>query len=342
MSKLIHAALTLSSAAVAVAGAFQAAPIAIHLFGFATGWVITGGVAVGVFAGWHTGFNSTSTKARIIGISTAAIFSAASVLAIHSGVVLEQAEKTRLENEKYQARLDAEKARVDTINAETLKAWQERESSRLDLLNQVTGELRATSKSKNPAEYAALMQQMTTLQVVEKQPEKEKAEITTVQQPAVITTETDKTELGVIQWVQSFAYEVVAPVLLLLASFYRTARQTESETSGYTGNDVCNPTENVCNPIKNDKQAEIDPLKAILGRLIASCPSNGVTAASVSKYCGCGIRPARNARDKAVKLGYLVKVGEGKSSRFVYTEEVETSGLSKSDNVVSIANSKRK
>ncbi|MEB4589990.1 hypothetical protein VSS37_03270 [Candidatus Thiothrix sp. Deng01] len=363
MSKAIYYPLVAAAAVVAGTGAVKAAPIAIASFGSAGGWLLTAGISATIFAGWHTAFDSGKpVKARDVGLAAAVVFSAASILAINSSsaaIAAKQAteqaeiknktieESNRIALENYQDRMDAEKARIDTENAESRKAWQAREEKRLAMLEQVTEEMRSTSKKKNPSEYAALLEQMTALQVAEPQPAKETAEVFTAPVLAKVESIIESKQATITRWVQSAAYEVVAPVLLLLASFYRPTR---SEKSGLTGgNSVQSASENVIpmsdpmsDPAKIKHHTAIDPLKAIIGELIPSDQSNGVTNQAIMAYAHCGERKAKNARDKAVKCGALIKAGEGASTRYVYPKDAPRFQLSESDKVISIEGFKQK
>jgi hypothetical protein len=260
------------------------------------GGVVVASSAAVIYAGWHIVATSENTDHRIVSGTLASLFAVAMVAGIHNS--------GELKNTAH--------ATTTAQQADTLYANQE--STRMATLATVAAELRATQKSKYPAEYAALQAQV------------DKLSTPTPRVETAIQAATESTD-SIYPWVASGLLEVVSPVLLLLAGmFRRKGNQGKPLTvANFQGQPVGNPRATQENqPLtespKTEGQPVGNPLEALGSRMVALDADGNVTVNALVALTGCTPKQARTAFAKATEQGILTKTGDGGATRYTYAK----------------------
>jgi hypothetical protein len=301
MNKYAPIALRSIAAVVSATSAVAAYPAAANLFGMLPGGVVVASSAAAIYAGWHIVATAENTDHRIVSGTLATAFAVAMVAGIHNSGELKNT---------AQATTTAEQA--DTLYAN-------QESARMATLASLTIELRATQKSKHPAEYAALQAQIEKLSTPTPRVE-------TATQTATATTG------GIYPWVAAGLLEVVSPVLLLLAGmFRRKGNQGQplavADFQGQPeGQPVGNPRATQANqPLAEAPETEGqpvgNPLVALQCHQVALDAEGNVTVNALVALTGCTPKQARTAFAKATEQGILIKIGEGGATRYHYAKQ---------------------
>ena len=170
-----------------VTSAVAAYPVAANLFGAVPGAVVLASSAAAIYAGWHVVATNNDTDKRVAAGVVAGLFAATMVAGIHASADLQTAASAT----------GAAKA-ADAL-------YTQQEQSRMATLAGVTAELRVTSKTKHPAEYADLQAQV------------DKLSVPTARQATAEQVTNGLFEGGWYSWAVASVFEVVTPALLLLA-----------------------------------------------------------------------------------------------------------------------------
>lgn len=309
-----YAPLTLRTIAAITSATSAAAayPAAANLFGMFPGGVMVASSAAAIYAGWHVVATSDNTDNRIVSGVTAALFAGVMTVGIHSSGELKTA---------THATSAAEQA--DTL-------YMNQESTRMATLATVAAELRATQKSKYPAEYAALQAQVDKLS-------------TPTVRTATASQEATATSEGVYPWVVAGLLEVVSPALLLLAGMF-TRRDTIDTPRARTGHatkkpgtlpdtqtlkasceavdtlDTLDTGENGSETYRYAEPYET-ALTGIRNRSVSTTGAGNVTRQAVQDYAKCTKQDAMYAMGLAVQEGYLEKSGDGANTRYRYAKQ---------------------
>lgn len=288
-----YAPLTLRTIAAITSATSAAAayPAAANLFGMLPGGVMVASSAAAIYAGWHIVATSDNTDHRIVSGVTAALFAGVMTVGIHSSGELKTAtQATSAANE------------ADTL-------YMNQESTRMATLATVAAELRATQKSKHPAEYAALQAQVDKLSTPTPR-------IETATQAATPTTN------GLYPWVVAGLLEVVSPALLLLAGMFgRNPKPliVEASTPAAT-------LDNYPLPLAVEEVAEVvklaTPYDFLNAMQVNEDPSGFVTVAMIRAASGCTEWAAKQAIKEAHAAGILDKTGNGGATRYRYNNKL--------------------
>ena len=306
------AAVTSATSAVA------AYPVASDMFGAVAGGVIVASSAAVIFAGWHFvgsplsvdqqdhNGNIKELSKRVGAVLMSVSFASVMVFGIHTSA-----------NKPTQSASVKAATEADSL-------YRQQESSRMNTLNQLTVELRATSKKRNPTEYAKLQSQVKTLSV-----------------PTARTKTTPNTApTDNYSWVSAVIFETVTPALLLLAGMFsgRKPRQQEQPViavdtvAPYAANAVQvtdsieltqlpEASTSTADTVTHKSFVKLSPAQiqqAIAARSVDINTDGEVTVAAIEAHAGCSPRQARSARSKAFDNGYLEKTGSGGSTRYSY------------------------
>lgn len=313
MNKYAPLTLRTIAAITSATSAAAAYPAAANLFGMLPGGVMVASSAAAIYAGWHIVATAENTDHRIVSGVTAALFAGVMTVGIHSSGELKTA---------TQATSTAEQADTLYIN---------QESTRMATLATVAAELRATQKSKYPAEYAALQKQVEKLSVPT-------VRTATAAQSAAASTD------GIYPWVVAGLLEVVSPALLLLAGMFST--RTRTGHAGHAHGHATEKWDTLPNtkPVKASYEAvdtldtltdtgENDAdtyryaepyetaLTGIRNRSVSTTDTGNVTRQAVQDYANCTKQDAMYAMGLAVQEGYLDKSGEGRNVRYTYAKQ---------------------
>ncbi|WGZ92969.1 MAG: hypothetical protein QJT81_14180 [Candidatus Thiothrix putei] len=313
MSKYAPLILRTIAAITSATSAAAAYPAAANLFGMFPGGVMVASSAAAIYAGWHIVATSENTDYRIVSGVTAALFAGVMTVGIHSSGQLKTA---------TQATSAAEQADILYAN---------QESTRMATLATVAAELRATQKSKYPAEYAALQAQVDKLS-------RPTPRVETATQAATPTTN------GLYPWVVAGLLEVVSPALLLLAGMF-TRRETLDTPRTRAGHatekpdtlpdtktlkasceavdtlpDTLDTGENGSETYRYAEPYET-ALTGIRNRSVSTTDAGNVTRQAVQDYAKCTKQDAMYAMGLAVQEGYLEKSGDGANTRYRYAKQ---------------------
>lgn len=314
MSKYAPLTLRTIAAITSATSAAAAYPAAANLFGMLPGGVMVASSAAAIYAGWHVVATSDNTDNRIVSGVTAALFAGVMTVGIHSSGELKTATH----------------ATIAANEADTL--YMNQESTRMATLATVAAELRATQKSKYPAEYAALQAQVDKLS-------------TPTVRTATASQEATASSEGVYPWVVAGLLEVVSPALLLLAGMF-TRRDTMDTPRTRTGHATKKPdtlpdTQTLkasCEAVDTlpdtldtgendtDTYRYAEPyetaLTGIRNRSVSTTGAGNVTRQAVQDYAKCTKQDAMYAMGLAVQEGYLEKSGDGANTRYRYNNKL--------------------
>ena len=309
MSKYAPLTLRTIAAITSATSAAAAYPAAANMFGMLPGGVMVASSAAAIYAGWHIVATSDSTDNRIVSGVTAALFAGVMTVGIHSSGELKTATH----------------AISTATQADTLYINQE--STRMATLATVAAELRATQKSKYPAEYAALQAQVDKLS-------------TPTVRTATAGQEATATTGSIYPWVVAGLLEVVSPALLLLAGMF-TRRDTLDTPRTHTGHatekpdtqtlkasceavdtlpDTLDTGENGSETYRYAEPYET-ALTGIRNRSVSTTDAGNVTRQAVQDYAKCTKQDAMYAMGLAVQEGYLEKSGDGANTRYRYAKQ---------------------
>ena len=317
MSKYAPLTLRTIAAITSATSAAAAYPAAANLFGMLPGGVMVASSAAAIYAGWHIVATSDNTDHRIVSGVTAALFAGVMTVGIHSSGELKTA---------THATSAAEQA--DTL-------YMNQESTRMATLATVAAELRATQKSKYPAEYAALQAQVDKLSAPT-------VRTATASQEATASTG------SIYPWVVAGLLEVVSPALLLLAGMFtrrdtmdtpraRTEHATKKpDTLPDTLPDTqtlkasCEAVDTLPDTLDTGENGSetyryAEPyetaLTGIRNRSVSTTDAGNVTRQAVQDYAKCTKQDAMYAMGLAVQEGYLEKSGDGANTRYRYAKQ---------------------
>ena len=303
MSKYAPLTLRIVAAITSATSAAAAYPAAANLFGMFPGGVMVASSAAAIYAGWHIVATSEDTDHRIVSGVTAVLFAGVMTVGIHSSGELKTA---------TQATSTAEQA--DTL-------YMNQESTRMATLATVAAELRATQKSKYPAEYAALQAQI------------EKLSTPTVR-TATASQEATATTGSIQQWIAASVFEIVTPALLLLAGMFSRRKGNQGQpltVANFQGQPEGQSQGNPRATQENQPLAEVtetegqpvgNPLEALESRLVALDAEGNVTLNALVALTGCTPKQARTAFAKATEQGILTKAGDGGATRYRYNNKL--------------------
>lgn len=289
MSKYAPLTLRTIAAITSATSAAAAYPAAANLFGMLPGGVMVASSAAAIYAGWHVVATAENTDHRIVSGVTAALFAGVMTMGIHSGGELKTATR---------ATSTAEQADTLYIN---------QESTRMATLATVAAELRATQKSKYPAEYAALQAQVDKLST---------PTVRTVTASQEATASTGSIQ----QWIASSVFEIVTPALLLLAGMFSRRKGNQVQPVGnpratQENQPLAKVTETEWQPVGN-------PLEALESRLVALNAEGNVTVNALVALTECTPKQARTAFATATEQGILIKTGVGGATRYRYNNKL--------------------
>ena len=300
MSKYAPLALRTIAAITSATSAAAAYPAAANLFGMLPGGVMVASSAAAIYAGWHVVATSEDTDHRIVSGVTAALFAGVMIVGIHASGSLTTATTVK----------------AAATEADILYANQE--STRMATLATVAAELRATQKSKYPAEYAALQAQVDKLSTPTPRVE-------TATQAATPTTN------GLYPWVVAGLLEVVSPALLLLAGMFgRNPKPliVEASTPTATLSTPAATLDNYPLPLAVEEVAEVvklaTPYDFLNAMQVNEDPSGFVTVAMIRAASGCTEWAAKQAIKEAHAAGILDKTGDGGATRYRYSNKLRT------------------
>ena len=293
MSKYAPLTLRTIAAITSATSAAAAYPAAANLFGMLPGGVMVASSAAAIYAGWHIVATSENTDYRIVSGVTAALFAGVMTVGIHSSGELKTAtQATSAANE------------ADTL-------YMNQESTRMATLATVAAELRATQKSKYPAEYAALQAQVDKLS-------------TPTVRTATASQEATATTGSIQQWIASSVFEIVTPALLLLAGMFsrRKGDQVQPEVQPAGNPRATQENQPLAEVTETEEQPVGNPLEALEGRLVAPDAAGNVTVNALVALTRCTPKQARTAFAKATEQGILIKTGEGGATRYRYNNKL--------------------
>ena len=189
--------------------AAAAVPAAITMGGGTVfGVAIVSATAAVIYANWHyvSVAQPTTDSEQVIRAGaalTAIAFSAAVVFGIHTSAQLKAVDASAKANES------------------AITLYTNQESSRMATLASLNIELRSTSKSKNPVEYAELQRQ------IDKQstPTPKDVGSNDTAPPAVN---------GIYSWIVAASFEIVTPALLIIAGLFGRQRKRPQDTATAT------------------------------------------------------------------------------------------------------------
>ncbi|MBO0613693.1 hypothetical protein [Thiothrix fructosivorans] len=306
MSKYAPLTLRAIAAITSATSAAAAYPAASNLFGMLPGGVMVASSAAVIFGGWHIVATSGDTDHRIVSGVTAALFAGVMTVGIHSSGQLKTA---------TQATSTAEQA--DTL-------YMNQESTRMATLATVAAELRATQKSKYPAEYAALQAQVDKLSTPA-------VRTPTASQEATATTG------SIQQWIAASVFEIVTPALLLLAGMFSHRKQRDNTALTPVNSALTQEKQEVVISALTDPLTALtddntaltaadneltDPLTALTRRSIEPTSEGFITAKQVISATNCTDRQARDAIKQATDDGILESIGSGNATRYRYSNKL--------------------
>ena len=298
MSKYAPLTLRTIAAITSATSAAAAYPAAANLFGALPGGVMVASSAAAIYAGWHIVATSENTDHRIVSGVTAALFAGVMTVGIHSSGQLKTATT----------------ATSAATEADTL--YMNQESTRMATLATVAAELRATQKSKYPAEYAALQAQVDKLS-------------TPTVRTATATQEATASTGSIQQWIAASVFEIVTPALLLLAGMFSHRKQRDNTALTPVNSALTQEKQEVAIPaltdaptaLTADNTALTDPLTALTRRSIAPTNDGFITAKQVISATNCTDRQARDAIKQATDDGILESAGTGNATRYRYAKQ---------------------
>lgn len=302
-NKYAPLALRVVAAVTSATSAAAAYPAAANLFGMFPGGVMVASSAAAIYAGWHIVATSENTDHRIVSGAMASVFAVAMVAGIHTSSELKTATH----------------ATSAATEADTL--YMNQESTRMATLATVAAELRATQKSKYPAEYAALQAQVDKLSTPTPRVE-------TATQTATATTG------GIYPWVVAGLLEVVSPALLLLAGMFRRNSKLliqETSTPVSTLSTQTSTPDRYPLPLAVEAVEEAatptatpsTPYELLAAMQVREEPNGFVTVAMIRAAAfGCTEWQAKQAIKEAWAAGILEKSGEGGSTRYRYSNKL--------------------
>lgn len=282
MSKYAPLTLRTIAAITSATSAAAAYPAAANLFGMLPGGVMVASSAAAIYAGWHIVATAENTDHRIVSGVTAALFAGVMTVGIHASGDLKTATH----------------AISTATQADTL--YMNQESTRMATLATVAAELRATQKSKYPAEYAALQAQVDKLS-------------TPTVRTATASQEATASTGSIQQWIAASVFEIVTPALLLLAGM--CSRRKGNPRATQENQPLAEVTETEGQPVGN-------PLEALESRLVALDAGGNVTVNALVALTRCTQKQARTAFAKATEQGILTKTGEGGATRYHYSNKL--------------------
>ena len=303
MSKYAPLTLRTIAAITSATSAAAAYPAAANLFGAFPGGIMVASSAAAIYAGWHVVATSDNTDHRIVSGVTAALFAGVMTVGIHSSGELKTATQ----------------AISTATQADTLYVNQE--STRMATLATVAAELRATQKSKYPAEYAALQAQVDKLS-------------TPTVRTATASQEATASTGGIQQWIAASVFEIVTPALLLLAGMFSRRKGNQAQPVTIANFQVQPEVQPAGNPrATQENQPLIDvtetagkpvgnPMEALEARAVTPDAAGNVTVNALVALTGCTPKQARTAFAKATERGILTKTGDGGATRYRYSNKL--------------------
>ena len=180
----------------------------------------------------------------------------------------------------------------------------------MSTLATVAAELRATQKSKYPAEYAALQAQVDKLS-------------TPTVRTATASQEATASTGSIYPWVAAGLLEVVSPVLLLLAGMFSHRKQRDNTALTQEKQEVViSALTDAPTALTADNTVLTDPLTALTRRSIAPTGEGFITAKQVISATNCTDRQARDAIKQATDDGILESIGSGNATRYHYSNKL--------------------
>lgn len=300
MNKYIPIGLRTIALGGSIASTLAAFPAAAKLFGAAPGGFLLTATATIIYAGWHYAATTDNTDRRLIAGGIATVFAIAMTYGIATSADIKTGDN---------ASLAAGKA--DTL-------YKQQEQARMATLTSVTAELRATSKTKFPTEYASLQKQVEQLST-----------------PTQRTSSASQIVQGMshasslYQWGIAATFEIVTLALLLLAGFF-TSRQPASTLPTPASTLTTTPPTQEKQALEPIAISEPEtpsttltttvnnPANLLATRQIQPNSDGFITASAIAEATGCTDRQARDAIKTAHQQGWLIKTGEGGATRYSY------------------------
>ena len=292
MNKYITLGLRTLAIAGSVASIVAAYPAASQNFGIVPGAFILTASAVIIYAGWSYVSTSENTDRKLMSGSLAAIFSAAMIYGIHTSAELTVS-------------ASSEKSAEASDNL-----YASQEQARISTLASVTAELRATSKTKFPAEYATLQSQVDKLS----SPTNRTATASQIVQGTA-------TASSLYKWALAASFEIVTVSLLFLAGLFTATRTATANELTATEAQLTDTTNELTATEAQPIETTADPLDLLTRREITQTAEGHVTASSVSDKTGCTAWQAKDAIRKATAQGVLTRTGKGNAVRYTYTKQ---------------------
>lgn len=289
MSKYAPLTLRTIAAITSATSAAAAYPSAANLFGMLPGGVMVASSAAAIYAGWHIVATAENTDHRIVSGVTAALFAGVMTVGIHSSGELKTA------------------TQATSAATEADALYMNQESTRMATLATVAAELRATQKSKYPAEYAALQAQVDKLS-------------TPTVRTATASQEATASTGSIQQWIAASVFEIVTPALLLLAGMFSRRKGNQVQPVGNPR--ATQENQPLAEVTEDEGKPYVSPLEALESRAVALDAGGNVTVNALVALARCTQKQARTAFAKATEQGILTKTGTGGATRYHYSNKL--------------------
>ena len=301
MSKYFTSGLRAIALGGSVASAIAAYPAASSMFGAYSGGFLLIATATIIYSAWHYVATSDNTDSRLIAGGIAAIFAAAMTYGIYTSATIQQGDQHK------------------QVAAEADALYQQQEQARMTTLASVTAELRATSKTKFPAEYTALQKQVGQLSI----PTQRASSASQIVQGASSASQ-------LYQWGAAASFEIVTLALLILAGFLSPRTATATEVFDLKAQLTATTQQLTATEAQLTATAEeltatrtaIHPLDALRNFEVGENADGNITTALIEQYASCTNWQAKDAIRKAVAQGILIKSGEGNATRYCYAKKL--------------------
>ncbi len=305
--------ITLNAAALATeaTAAAIAYPAAANLFGAVPAAIAMTAAALIIYGGWYIAANQSDTEKRVVGAVIALLFSVATVIGIHSSAQL----------------ATSTAATTAATTADNLYTTQE--TQRINSLAAAEKERAATSKEKESARWDSLNRQVEGLQ----KPTPRQATASQITQGAGESS-------SFYQWGIAAAFTILSPALLLLSALFTRQQPLNSAVDAVDGACTTASTQQkqpvsilsfdavdapsttpITAPTTPSGQSGTsvgDVLSLLSTRVVPVNSDGNITANNLRDVTACTERQSREAIRLAVKNGWLVKNGEGNSTRYTY------------------------
>lgn len=333
MERIYETTATLGGFALISMGAYSAAPTAIDVFGAPAGITLAVCVSATTFLAWEVASRAKSSKTKFTAATAAILAASITVTGAYQYAV--KPELTIIKTELATHKAKAEQAAIDgKSNADSQRESLNKELSSLEKLLSENAASQRTTKAAKQADTLKLL--ITDAQNMRERMSEINKELGWInknqsQRTGTVVSTPEDTPISVfnpVKLAQAAAFEVFAPVAILLAGVFRRARE-EHELAAEKRQNLVSKLVSSGNKLETSRKQEKNGLSAqtaslpvnyqLDNRLIPANEKGEITVAAIVAQTGMSRGQARKAQEDAVNRGALVeRCGRGNGKVYGY------------------------